>query len=388
MTDRASPLNPVAPEDSATHDEGSQRTSDTLLPAEGGELPSVGSSSSLTLHQEATSSDPLRVFPRRRYGQLAPPVRGTDQPVVLTLETLSAQFHLPLMQAARVLGICPTSVKTACRKFGVDRWPYRRGKHNDPPAPALNTLDQGEPQMDQESAAPGGAPAPFDLLHPRPVPVLGTPFWGAAAPHAPASHVSPELQTSSMPPSRHEPQPAPQAQALQHTAHRQMWQPTFPEHPGHRVAAPTSLWSMTAADDYDVPASTRARGSSATAAASMGSGAAGDLSRGGYADAEASLSVPRRAYRSQGGQAGGPLATPASSSPRSLTVFTTEARLAERDSAEEGRYTATSADSAESDFADSADSDAESAWYNFPELNHTEQAGAGFDLAFLTDDDG
>jgi len=343
MTDRASPLNPVAPEDSATHDEGSQRTSDTLLPAEGGELPSVGSSSSLTLHQEATSSDPLRVFPRRRYGQLAPPVRGTDQPVVLTLETLSAQFHLPLMQAARVLGICPTSVKTACRKFGVDRWPYRRGKHNDPPAPALNTLDQGEPRMDQESAAPGSAPALFVPLHPPSVPLLGTPFWGAAAPPAPASHFSSELQTSPMPPSRHEPQPAPQVQALQHTDLRQMWQPTFPAHPGHRVAAPTSLWSMTAADDYDLkagglsreaetqgawaPALTRARDSSAAAFASMGSGAT-----------EAALTGPpqgeKSAYVGAICQAMAPmpsqcfLATPASSPPRNLAIFTTEACLA------------------------------------------------------------
>ena len=96
---------------------------------------------------------------------------------------------------------------------------------------------------------------------------------------------------------------------------------------------------MTAADDYDIPASTPARDSSAAASVSMGSGAA----EAGH---------------------GGLLATP-SGPPPDLAIFTTDACLA-----------------AARVYAET-----------FPELYQEEQAAsrpeAGLDLAFLVcDDDG
>jgi len=38
---------------------------------------------------------------------------------------LRALFHLPLRTAAARLGVCPSTVKTACRTHGIPRWPYR-----------------------------------------------------------------------------------------------------------------------------------------------------------------------------------------------------------------------------------------------------------------------
>ncbi|KAK1549334.1 hypothetical protein Q3G72_000329 [Acer saccharum] len=44
----------------------------------------------------------------------------------LTLQDLAQFFHLPIDKASRMLRLCPTVVKNACRRFGVDRWPYRK----------------------------------------------------------------------------------------------------------------------------------------------------------------------------------------------------------------------------------------------------------------------
>ena len=92
----------------------------------------------LRLPQSSVNAHSLvaRVFPRRKLGQLS---RGTDQPVLLTIDSLSPYFHLPLKEAAEILGLCPTAIKSACRKFGLDRWPFRRGNRNQtsPISPSL-----------------------------------------------------------------------------------------------------------------------------------------------------------------------------------------------------------------------------------------------------------
>jgi len=45
--------------------------------------------------------------------------------IVLDKTVLGTVYHLPLKQAANELGICPTAIKTACRKLGLPKWPYR-----------------------------------------------------------------------------------------------------------------------------------------------------------------------------------------------------------------------------------------------------------------------
>ena len=53
------------------------------------------------------------------------------EPSNLTLEQLSAYFHLPINEAAMQLGVCPTVLKKMCRSKGVDRWPHRKIKSID-----------------------------------------------------------------------------------------------------------------------------------------------------------------------------------------------------------------------------------------------------------------
>ncbi|ONK74992.1 uncharacterized protein A4U43_C03F12190 [Asparagus officinalis] len=40
-------------------------------------------------------------------------------------------FHLRIVDAAKEFGICPTALKKICRKYGMERWPYRKVKSID-----------------------------------------------------------------------------------------------------------------------------------------------------------------------------------------------------------------------------------------------------------------
>ncbi|KAK7351298.1 hypothetical protein VNO77_10634 [Canavalia gladiata] len=44
----------------------------------------------------------------------------------MKLTDFSKYFHLPIEQASKHLGLCPTVVKKICRKEGVKRWPHRK----------------------------------------------------------------------------------------------------------------------------------------------------------------------------------------------------------------------------------------------------------------------
>jgi len=62
------------------------------------------------------------IFPRRKAGQHT---RVNSKPVVLNEKTLQQFFTLPLHEAAVKLGISATAMKSACRKLGIKKWPYR-----------------------------------------------------------------------------------------------------------------------------------------------------------------------------------------------------------------------------------------------------------------------
>lgn len=72
--------------------------------------------------QAGTGGGVNTIFPRRKQGQHA---RINSQPVVLDEATLSQLFTLPLHKAAVKLGISATAMKSACRKLGIKKWPYR-----------------------------------------------------------------------------------------------------------------------------------------------------------------------------------------------------------------------------------------------------------------------
>ena len=63
------------------------------------------------------------IWPRSKHGQ--DHVFRSSKPVFLDEATVSKFFHLPLYKAAAKLGISNTSLKTACRKVGLKKWPYR-----------------------------------------------------------------------------------------------------------------------------------------------------------------------------------------------------------------------------------------------------------------------
>lgn len=53
------------------------------------------------------------------------PKKAQAQGRKLTMEDLQQHFNVGLKEAASRLGICPTTLKRACRRFGIQRWPRR-----------------------------------------------------------------------------------------------------------------------------------------------------------------------------------------------------------------------------------------------------------------------
>jgi len=74
----------------------------------------------------ASHGQACRIFPRRRPGERGPPAERGRDPVVLERATIAQHFGLPQGEAAQELGISLTTLKQACRKLGVQRWPYTK----------------------------------------------------------------------------------------------------------------------------------------------------------------------------------------------------------------------------------------------------------------------
>eukprot|EP00960_Hanusia_phi_P008003 229155-Hanusia_phi.AAC.1 len=64
--------------------------------------------------------DQVMISPRPKLA--CPQPLGRD--VRIDADTLKSLFHLRQVKAAEHLGICLTSLKSACRKLGITRWPY------------------------------------------------------------------------------------------------------------------------------------------------------------------------------------------------------------------------------------------------------------------------
>jgi hypothetical protein len=76
-------------------------------------------------HNESPGKKPTArvIFPRRKAGENYLSAR----PVKVTRQMLESLTHLPLPNASKKLGLCPTTFKKACRREGIITWPYKRG---------------------------------------------------------------------------------------------------------------------------------------------------------------------------------------------------------------------------------------------------------------------
>jgi len=63
------------------------------------------------------------VYPRRKAGEA---VRSATKAIVLTIAMVEPFFGTPLKNAAFHMGLCPTALKSVCRKLGIQRWPYQQ----------------------------------------------------------------------------------------------------------------------------------------------------------------------------------------------------------------------------------------------------------------------
>ena len=75
------------------------------------------------------------VIPRRR---------GEEKQVVLTRELLESYYHESLDTVTERLGLSKTTIKAACRRLGLEKWPY---KHSGP-----RKRRMGVPKPDQHAA--------------------------------------------------------------------------------------------------------------------------------------------------------------------------------------------------------------------------------------------
>ena len=95
---------------------------------------------------EASVDSDFKIFPRRKGGQSKKCAESA--PVIITAELLQTCFDMPLVRAAKKLGICATALKKVCRKLGIHKWPYKEMK------PSLSLSRQ----LDDDRTLPG-APA-------------------------------------------------------------------------------------------------------------------------------------------------------------------------------------------------------------------------------------
>ncbi|EKX53850.1 hypothetical protein GUITHDRAFT_100816 [Guillardia theta CCMP2712] len=70
-------------------------------------------------------SNRIRLFPRRKLGEDEGPQKGR-LPLVIDITTLQNLYGVPLVKAAKILGISLTTLKQVCRRLGIQRWPYQK----------------------------------------------------------------------------------------------------------------------------------------------------------------------------------------------------------------------------------------------------------------------
>mmetsp|Transcript_21811 Transcript_21811/g.72117 ORF Transcript_21811/g.72117 Transcript_21811/m.72117 type:complete len:234 (-) Transcript_21811:77-778(-) len=67
------------------------------------------------------------VCPRRKKSmpKKSKNTKDHEEPVALTYALLESFFRYPLAVVSKKLSICPTAIKKACRKLGIEKWPFK-----------------------------------------------------------------------------------------------------------------------------------------------------------------------------------------------------------------------------------------------------------------------
>jgi hypothetical protein len=89
--------------------------------------------------------------PRRRAASVPEELRA---PIEVTLQALTAHFHMPLYKAASSFGIGVSSLKNVCRRLGLQGWPFQkkgRPRRTPRPSPVLRR-STGPPARPRPSA--------------------------------------------------------------------------------------------------------------------------------------------------------------------------------------------------------------------------------------------
>lgn len=77
----------------------------------------------------------------------------------IVLETIKSLFHLPIVEAAKRLGVSRTSLKAVCRRHGVSRWPKRSLDRESRILAAAAQQQQQRGEEREAAGAQGGGPA-------------------------------------------------------------------------------------------------------------------------------------------------------------------------------------------------------------------------------------
>ncbi|EKX42887.1 hypothetical protein GUITHDRAFT_111253 [Guillardia theta CCMP2712] len=105
----------------------------------------------------------VTVSPRVRPGDL----KKQPLEVHLDLNVLEPLYGLRQEEAAERLGICLTSLKAACRKLGLRRWPYKKDKLCISQTAQSNSVSTGSnqcfPELGQVDKAPPQIPPDTNL---------------------------------------------------------------------------------------------------------------------------------------------------------------------------------------------------------------------------------
>merc|ERR1719409_132954 len=98
----------------------------------------------------------LVIFPRRKAGQ-SKRQADNEAPVKLTPEILESIASIPLVAAAKKLGISKTALKNACRNLGLKRWPFRRRREDARRNALLNPVASTPSTLSKTSSKTGSS---------------------------------------------------------------------------------------------------------------------------------------------------------------------------------------------------------------------------------------